>query len=112
MYLQILWWWEQFSLVHWNDLQDGSPMNFLHEPRCGHINEVVDLGVLVQALLGEMVSNGPGFCLAKPWQPGQWRILSDMHQGGHYDAIGPDPMVFPKSGVTLEQLYTLVVGLW
>jgi hypothetical protein len=62
MYLQILWW--EFPPEHWDNLRDGSPMNFLHEPRRGHtpnsdmteehicigeefIDELVDLGVLV-----------------------------------------------------------------
>jgi hypothetical protein len=60
----------------------------------------------VQVPLGVMISNGPIFCLPKPCQPGQWRVLSDMHRGGHNEAIGPDPMVFPKSVVILKQLYT------
>jgi hypothetical protein len=98
-------------------------MNFLREPRRGHtpnsdmtkeqicigeefINELVDLGVLVQVPLGVMISNGPIFCLPNPCQPGQWRVLSDMRRGGQNEAIGLDPTVFPKSGVILEQLYT------
>jgi hypothetical protein len=85
-YLQILWW--EFPLEHWDNLRDGSPMNFLREPRRGHtpnsdmteeqicigeefIDELVDLGVLVQVPLGVMISNGPIFCLPKPCQPGQ-----------------------------------------
>ena len=70
------------------------------------IEELVGLGVLVEVDDGEMFSNGPIFCLPKPGQPDQWRVLSDMRRGGQNEAIGPDPTVFPKSGAILEQLYT------
>jgi hypothetical protein len=52
-----------------------------------------------------MVANGPLFCLPKPGQPGQWRVLSDMRRGGQNAVVGSDPTVFPKSGVILDQLY-------
>jgi hypothetical protein len=52
-----------------------------------------------------MVANGPLFCLPKPGQPGQWRVLSDMKRGGQNKCIGVDPTVFPKTGVILDQLY-------
>jgi hypothetical protein len=63
------------------------------------------LGVLVQVKPGEMLANGRLFCLPKPGQPGQWRILSDMKRGGQNAAVGLDPTVFPKSGMILDQLY-------
>jgi hypothetical protein len=69
------------------------------------VEELVSLGVLIPVKPGEMVTNGPLFCLPKPGQPGQWRILSDMRRGGQNDAIGADPTVFPKPGVILDQLY-------
>jgi hypothetical protein len=70
------------------------------------LNELVSLDVLKEVPPGEIVANGPLFCLPKPGQPGQWRILSDMQRGGQNEAIGSDPTVFPKSGVILEQMYT------
>jgi hypothetical protein len=70
------------------------------------LNELVSLGVLIEAAPGEMVANGPLFCLPKPGQRGRWQILSNMQRGGQNEAIGPDPTVFPKSGVILEQMYT------
>ncbi len=89
-YLQILWW--EFPPEHWDDLREGSPMNFLRESWQGHtpnldmteeqicigeelIDKLVDLGVLVQVPLGKMISNGPIFCLPKPCQPGQWHVF-------------------------------------
>jgi hypothetical protein len=60
------------------------------------LNEVMDLGILIEVKLGEIVVSGPLFCLPKPCQPGQqWRILSDMWQGGQNNVIGSDPTVFP-----------------
>lgn len=53
-----------------------------------------------------MVANGPLFCLPKPGQPGQWGVLSDMRRGSQNAAIAPDPTVFPKTGVILDQLYS------
>jgi hypothetical protein len=104
---------------HWDGLRDDSSMNFLCEPR--HkltpnsdmeeeqiviaeelLDELVGLGVLVDVQPGEIVANGLLFCLPKPGQPGQWRILSDMRRGGQNEAMGADPTVFPKSGVILE----------
>jgi hypothetical protein len=98
-------------------------MNFLAEPRHElmpnsemdeeqiviaeeFLIELVDLSVLIEVRPGEIVANGPLFCLPKPGQPGQWQILSDMRRGGQNEAIGSDPTVCPKSGVILEQLYS------
>jgi hypothetical protein len=84
-----------FPRQHWDDIREGSSMNFLVEPRRKltpnsvmdedqmviaeeFLDELVSLGVLIEVALGEMVANGPLFCLPKPGQPGQWRILSDM----------------------------------
>jgi hypothetical protein len=119
--LQLLWW--MFPKEHWVELHKGCSMNFLVEPRCEttpdsemdeeqivigeeFLDELVSLGVLIKVAPGEMVANVPLFCLPKPGQPGQWRILSDMRRGGQNEAIGADPTVFPKSGSILEQLYT------
>jgi hypothetical protein len=119
--LQLLWW--MFPKEHWVELHEGCSMNFLVEPRCkttpnsemdeeqivigeDFLDELVSLGALIKVAPGEMVANGPLFCLPKPGQPGQWRILSDMRRGGQNEAIGAGPTVFPKSGSILEQLYT------
>jgi hypothetical protein len=69
------------------------------------IKELVSLGVLIWVKPGKMVANGPLFCLPKPGQPGQWRVLSDMKRGGQNKCIGSDPTIFPKTGVILDQLY-------
>jgi hypothetical protein len=108
---------------YWDNLRNGSSMNFLCEPRHEltpnsdmeeeqiviaeeFLDKLVDLGVLAEVEPGEIVANGPLFCLPKPGQPGQWRILSDMRRGGQNEAIGADPTVFLKAGVILEQLYS------
>jgi hypothetical protein len=69
------------------------------------IVELVKLGVLIRVAPGKMIANGPLFCLPKPDQPGQWRVLSDTKRGGQNSGIGADPTVFPKTGVILDQLY-------
>ncbi len=69
------------------------------------VKKLVALGVLIMVKPGEMVTNGLLFCLPKPGQPGQWRIMSDMRRGGQNSVVGSDPTVFPKSGAILDQLY-------
>jgi hypothetical protein len=92
-HLQLLWW--EFPMESWDELREGCLMNFLHPPdeaitpntemtpeqvtiAAGFVEELVTLGVLIKVKPGEMVTNGPLFCLPKPGQPGQWRVLSDM----------------------------------
>jgi hypothetical protein len=69
-------------------------------------DELVALGILVEVPPGGIVAIGPLFCLPKPGQAGQWRILLDTRRGGQNEAIGANPTVFPKLGVILEQLYS------
>jgi hypothetical protein len=120
-HLQLLWW--MFPPERWDALREGSSINFLHQPRCGitpdfpidgdqimiaeaFLDEIVSLGTLIPVKPGEMIANGPLFCLPRSGQPGQWRILSDMKRGGQNAAIGPDPTVFPRSADILNQMYT------
>jgi hypothetical protein len=101
-------------LEHWDDLRDGSYMYFImaesrhklmHNPEREveeiviakeFLDELVDLGVLMKVQLGEIVANSPLFCLNKPSQPAQWRILSEMGQGKQNEVIGAAPMVSSK----------------
>jgi hypothetical protein len=92
-HLQLLWW--EFPMESWENLRTGCSMNFLRPPderitpnseitveqvtiAVEFVDELVGLGMLIRVKPGEMVTNGPLFCLSKPGQPGQWRILSDM----------------------------------
>jgi hypothetical protein len=105
-HLQLICW--EFPVESWDNIRTGCSMNFLQRPpsettdnsaMAGEqvtiaeefIKELVDLGVLVKVAPGELVANGPLFCLPKPGQPGQWRVLSDMKRGGLNRCIGaPD----------------------
>jgi hypothetical protein len=53
-----------------------------------------------------MKANAPLFTVAKAGQPGQWRVIADMKNGGQNDHIGKDPVHLPKAGGILEKLYT------
>jgi hypothetical protein len=123
-HLQILWW--MFPSEHWDDLREGSSMNFLAEPRHEltpnsemeeeqiviaeeFLDELVDLGVLVEVQPGAIVANGPLFCLDKPGQPGQWRILSDMRRGGQTKLLGRIPLC-SRSRVSSWSNCTLGIG--
>jgi hypothetical protein len=70
------------------------------------LEELVSLGILIEVDSEYVRANAPTFCLPKPGQPGQWRILADMRKGRQNEAIGPDPTVFPKTSFILDQLYT------
>jgi hypothetical protein len=54
----------------------------------------------------KVVANAPLFCLPKPGQPGQWRVLADMKFGRQNEAIGTDRTVFPRGNVILSQMYS------
>jgi hypothetical protein len=71
------------------------------------VDELISLGVLLEATKkNPLRTNAPLFCLPKPGQPGEWRVLSDMRHGGQNECIGNDPTVFPKSGHILRSMYS------
>jgi hypothetical protein len=120
--LQILWW--EFPPEHWEELRCGCPMNFLSEPSKGvtqnapmteeqmeitaeFINELWSLGVFALIPEGqEMRATAPLFTVPKAGQPGQWRVIADMKNGGQNDHIGKDPVHLPRAEGILEWLYT------
>jgi hypothetical protein len=119
--LQLLWW--EFAPEHWEALQNGCPMNFLTEPTDGivtkaplteeqveitaeFIDELQAIGVFEPIPDGvEMQANCPLFAVAKPGQPGQWRIIADMKNEGQNAHIGKDPVHLPRAKGILEKLY-------
>ena len=120
--LQLLWW--EFAPEHWDELRDGCAMNFLTVPADGvvgnapltpeqvdiaseFIDELWKIGVFKLIPEGcEMQANCPLFAVAKPGQPGQWRIIADMKSGGQNEHIGKDPTHLPRARGILERLYT------
>jgi hypothetical protein len=120
--LQLLWW--EFPPEHWDALRNGCHMNFLTEPKEGIIQNapMTDEQVTIAAefidklwAIGvferipdnyEMKANCPLFAVAKPGQPGQWRIIADMKNGGQNAHIGKDPVHLPRAKGILEKLYT------
>ena len=120
--LQILWW--EFPPEHWEALRDGCPMNFITQPphvitpnapmmeeqvdiAAEFIDELWHIGVFELIPDGcEMLANAPLFTIPKPGQPGQWRVIADMKNGGQNAHIGKDPVHLPKAGGILEKLYT------
>jgi hypothetical protein len=120
--LQILWW--EFPKEHWEALRLGSSMNFLKQPAPGiHPNSEMSEEALVVAtefveellLLGALqpcpaddplVATAPIFCVPKPGQSGQWRIIADMKSGGQNDSIAADPVYFPRVSTILPHMYS------
>jgi hypothetical protein len=99
-------------------------MNFLTEPTDGivenapmtdeqielataFIDELESIGVFEAIPEGaEMKANCPLFAVPKPGQPGQWRIIADMKNGGQNAHIGKDPVHLPRAQGVLEKLYS------
>jgi hypothetical protein len=120
--LQLIWW--EFPKEHRDAIRDGSRMNFMSPPETKiHMNsemteeqrevagefvdELLDLGVVDLPPEDEPVlANGPLFCITKPGQPGQWRVLSNMKEGGQNAFIAPDPVYLNRPLHILEQLYS------
>jgi hypothetical protein len=74
------------------------------------IDELWSLGVFELIPEGqEMQANAPLFTVPKPGQPGQWRVIADMKNGGQNDHILKDPVHLPRAEGILERLY---MGGW
>jgi hypothetical protein len=94
--LQLLWW--EFPRERRDEIRGGCSMNFLGDlvpliqPNSDMTDEqlataeeflleLVALGVLEEVDSDFVLTNSPIFCLPKPGQPGQWRVLADMKKG-------------------------------
>jgi len=120
--LQILWW--EFPKEHWDSLRSGGSMNFLKEPRTGltpdakmtaeqreiageFVDELIAMGIIRLAPDDDPIkANCPLFCVPKPGQPGQWRVIADCKKGGQNEAMGADPVYLPQAHQILRQMYT------
>lgn len=120
--LQILWW--EFPPEHWNDLREGSSMNFLAPPPAGltpngemndeqrliageFVDELLALKVLKEPPSNcNTVCNAPLFILPKEGQPGQWRCIANLLEGGQNSVVGNDPVFLPRVSHILTRLYT------
>lgn len=121
-WLKILWW--EFPKEHWDDLRNGSSMNFLEEPdHCIHengemdddqrqvasefVDELINLGVLRRPPPGVKIkTTTPLFVLPKPGQPGQWRVIANMKEGGQNEKAANDPVYLNRPVHILDQMYT------
>ncbi len=119
--LQLLWW--MFPEIHREGLRLGSSMNFLSEPAHQiHPNSEMDeeqvavAGEFVDELIAldiveesppenPVVTTCPLFCLPKPYQPGQWRIIANCRDGGQNEVVGADPVILPRMNHILNHLY-------
>jgi hypothetical protein len=117
--LQLLWW--EFPAEHWEDLREGSSMNFLIEPTgqlvlnaemddvelsaAGKfVDQLMALGVL-QPAEGKLLANCPLFCVDKPGQAGEKRCIADMKSGGQNSCIGKDPVYLTQKRSILAMMY-------
>ena len=119
--LQLLWW--EFPQESWDDLREGCRMNFLTEPEhvmhpnadmdpeqvevaSQFVDELIDIGAVREPRLDDPpVTNTPLFCVEKPGQPGEWRVIADCKAGGQNAHMGNDPVYLNRPLHILEQMY-------
>jgi hypothetical protein len=69
------------------------------------VDELIDLGIVLRPDT-PVLTTAPLFCLPKTGQPGEWRVLSNMKEGGQNSVVGPDPVFLPRVSTILDCLYT------
>ena len=71
------------------------------------VDELLSLGAIRSTEDGmKMLANAPLFVVEKPVQPGQWRVIANMKEGGQNDCMGSDPVFLPRADHILEEMYT------
>ena len=53
----------------------------------------------------EVLTTASLFCVPKAGQPGQWRVIANMRDGGQNACIAPDPVYLNRPSHILEQMY-------
>jgi len=120
-YLEVLWW--EWPPLHWEELREGGSMNFMAEPREGllpnsdmteeqlatavqFVEELIALGVYERVPPGSTLRNNcPLFLVPKPGQPGQWRCIANMKDGGQNEVCVGDPVHLSQPQDILPHLY-------
>ena len=120
--LRLLWW--EFPEEHWDELREGCDMGFVSLPErvirpnslmdederkvaCTFVADLLKIGAFRQLRQGERLwSNAPIFCVPKPGQPGEYRVIADCKKGGQNAHIGGDPVYLNRPLHILEQMYT------
>ena len=119
--LVILWW--EFPPEHWVALREGSLLNIMQDPGTGvtpngdmdaeqrlvaidFFDELVDLSIVEESASPEGIrATTPLFVLPKDGQPGQWRVIANMKEGGQNDVSVNDPVYLNRPVHILEQMY-------
>ena len=120
--LQLLWW--EFPPEHWDPIREGSRVGFLSTPpavvhsnsdmtpeqlrvAAQFVDELLDIGAVGPAPTGDQpVTNTPLFCVEKPHQENEWRVIADCKAGGQNEHIGGDPVYLNRPLHILEQMYS------
>ena len=120
--LQLLWW--EFPREHWDPIREGSRIGFLTEPEAilhpnsdmdeaqlrvaaQYVDELVEIGVLRPSPNGKPPhTNTPLFCVPKPHQDNEWRVIADCKAGGQNRHIGADPVYLNRPLHILERMYS------
>ena len=52
-----------------------------------------------------VLTTAPLFCLIKEGQPGEYRVIANMREGGQNTVVASDPVFLPRAGHIIEQMY-------
>ena len=55
--------------------------------------------------MGGLFSRAPLFIVTKDGQPGQWRVIANMRDGGQNEHMAPDPIYLNRTSHVLEHMY-------
>ena len=71
------------------------------------VDELVALQVLQEPPPNRPTEcNAPLFLVPKEGQPGQWRCIANLLDGGQNSVVGNDPVFLPRVSHILSQMYT------
>ena len=120
--LQLLWW--EFPSEHWDAIGEGSRMGFLSPPPAvftpnssmtpeqeevagQFCDELIGIGAMGPAPPDDpAITNAPLFCLPKPAQLGEWRVIADCLEGGQNSHMGVEPVHLNRPSHILDQMHT------
>jgi hypothetical protein len=121
-HVQLLWW--EWPREYWERVRFGFPMNFVAYPdvdlqpnahmtpeetavAAEFVDELIGLGIIISLPAHqEMKATTPLFTLEKLAQPGEFRVLANMKEGGQNAFVAKDPVHLYNASDILTRMYS------